>query len=107
VSGGRREPAPGHPVAHAADQQHAQPAEGQWKTAEILILRHQLTVLQRRQPRRPETELGGPDTPRDPLGLSSGPANIRSVAGTSRQAVWTALTPRSDWPMTRRWADLK
>ena len=24
-----------------------------WKTAEILILRHQLTVLQRRQPRRP------------------------------------------------------
>jgi hypothetical protein len=23
-----------------------------WKTAEILILRHQLTVLQRRQPRR-------------------------------------------------------
>src|ERR1039457_4482484 len=25
-----------------------------WKTAEILILRHQLTLLQRRQPRRPE-----------------------------------------------------
>src|ERR1039458_8273736 len=25
-----------------------------WKTAEILILRHQLTVLQRRQPRRPQ-----------------------------------------------------
>src|ERR1017187_7546014 len=25
-----------------------------WKTAEILILRHQLTVLQRRQPRRPK-----------------------------------------------------
>src|SRR6266566_777981 len=24
-----------------------------WKTAEILILRHQLTVLQRRRPRRP------------------------------------------------------
>ena len=24
-----------------------------WKTAEILILRHQLAVLQRRQPRRP------------------------------------------------------
>jgi len=25
-----------------------------WKTAEILILRHQLTVLQRHQPRRPK-----------------------------------------------------
>jgi putative transposase len=28
--------------------------EETWKTAEILILRHQLTVLQRRQPRRPD-----------------------------------------------------
>src|ERR1017187_6225683 len=28
--------------------------EETWKTAEILILRHQLTVLQRRQPRRPQ-----------------------------------------------------
>ena len=27
-----------------------------WKTAEILILRHQLTVLQRRQPRRPDLD---------------------------------------------------
>ena len=27
--------------------------EQAWKTAEILILRHQLAVLQRRQPRRP------------------------------------------------------
>ena len=27
--------------------------EETWKTAEILILRHQLTVLQQRQPRRP------------------------------------------------------
>jgi putative transposase len=27
--------------------------EGAWQTAEILILRHQLAVLQRRQPRRP------------------------------------------------------
>ena len=27
--------------------------EETWKTAEILIQRHQLTVLQRRQPRRP------------------------------------------------------
>ena len=27
--------------------------EEAWQTAEILILRHQLAVLQRRQPRRP------------------------------------------------------
>ena len=34
--------------------------EERWKTAEILILRHQLAVLQRRQPRAPEAGLGGP-----------------------------------------------
>ena len=28
--------------------------EEAWKTAEILMLRHQLAVLQRRQPRRPK-----------------------------------------------------
>jgi putative transposase len=30
--------------------------EETWKTAEIMILRHQLTVLQRRQPRRPDLD---------------------------------------------------
>ena len=30
--------------------------EETWKTVEILILRHQLTVLQRRQPRRPKLD---------------------------------------------------
>jgi putative transposase len=30
--------------------------EEMWKTAEILILRHQLSVLQRRQPRRPNLD---------------------------------------------------
>jgi hypothetical protein len=28
--------------------------EETWKTAEILVLRHQLAVLQRRQPRHPD-----------------------------------------------------
>ncbi|MDQ2873743.1 MAG: integrase core domain-containing protein [Actinomycetota bacterium] len=40
--------------------------EEAWRTAEILILRHQLAVLQRRQPRRPNLKLGGPGTVRDP-----------------------------------------
>src|SRR5512135_3391201 len=30
--------------------------EEAWKTAEILILRHQIAVLQRRQPRRPDLD---------------------------------------------------
>ena len=30
--------------------------EEMWKTAEILILRHQISVLQRRQPRRPKLD---------------------------------------------------
>jgi hypothetical protein len=32
--------------------------EEAWRTAEILILRHQLAVLQRRQPRRPKLTVG-------------------------------------------------
>jgi hypothetical protein len=30
--------------------------EGTWQAAEILLLRHQLTVLQRRQPHRPDLD---------------------------------------------------
>ena len=33
--------------------------EETWKTAEILILRHQLAVLQRQQPRRPRLNWAG------------------------------------------------
>ncbi len=40
--------------------------EEMWNTAEILILRHQLSVLQRRQPRRPKAGLGGPGPARCP-----------------------------------------
>jgi putative transposase len=37
-----------------------------WKTAEILILRHLLAVLQRRQPRRPKLTWGGSGPAGDP-----------------------------------------
>ena len=40
--------------------------EEMWKTAEILILRHQLAVLQRRQPAAAEAGLGGPGSARYP-----------------------------------------
>ena len=33
--------------------------EETWKTAEMLILRHQLAVLQRQQPRRPRLNWAG------------------------------------------------
>jgi putative transposase len=42
---------PGHPTSRALRLSRREEA---WKTAEILILRHQLAVLQRRQPRHPK-----------------------------------------------------
>jgi putative transposase len=43
--------------------------EETWKTAEILILRHQLTVLQRQQPRRPNLDWAGRALPAALLGV--------------------------------------
>jgi hypothetical protein len=41
--------------------------EETWKTAEILLLRHQVTVLKRHQACRPKPELGGSGPARDPV----------------------------------------
>ena len=41
-------------VTRAAAWLRLSQREEAWKTAEILILRHQLAILQRRQPRRPK-----------------------------------------------------
>jgi putative transposase len=43
-------------ITHASSWLRLSQREETWKTAEILILRHQLTVLQRRQPRRPKPD---------------------------------------------------
>ena len=40
-------------ITRTASWLRLSPREETWKTAEILLLRHQLAVLQRRQPRRP------------------------------------------------------
>jgi len=41
-------------ITHASSWLRLSQREETWKTAEILILRHQLAVLQRRQPQRPK-----------------------------------------------------
>src|ERR1019366_1005023 len=67
--------------------------EETWKTAEILILRHLLAVLQRRQPCRPKLGVGGPgpartgaarrDTESPPRhGLGCWSPRTRSCTGT-------------------------
>src|ERR1017187_9396344 len=99
--------------------------EEAWKTAEILILRHQLAVLQRRQPRRPRLNWADravlaallgviPKARRQGLRLLVTPDTIvrwhrdivrrrraaRSVRGrTGRPATRPAIRPRSSgWP---------
>ena len=57
--------------------------EETWKTAEILILRHQLAVLQRRQPRRPNLNWA------DRALL----ATLLSLIPKTRRGVWLLVTP--------------
>src|SRR5450432_2216159 len=66
--------------------------EETWKTAEILILRHQLAVLQRRAAAA-EAELGGP-----------GPARYPARRHTESAAPRTAAAdhPRHDRPLAPR-----
>src|ERR1039457_6170495 len=67
--------------------------EETWKAAEILILPHQLAILQRRQPRPPEAELGGPGTRSDPAQRDTKGAAPRAAAAGHRGHD-PALAPR-------------
>ena len=74
--------------------------EEAWKTAEILILRHQLAVLQRRQPRRPNL------TWADPALLAT---LLTVIPNARRQALRLLVTPDTilRWRrdiVRRRWA---
>ena len=70
--------------------------EERWKTAEILILRHQLAILQRRQP-RPETELGGPGPARGPAGRDT-QSEPPGAAAAGHPGHDRALAPRHRRP---------
>src|SRR6266576_2407646 len=74
--------------------------EEAWQTAEILILRHQLAVLQRRQPRRPNLDWA------DRALLA---ALLAVIPKARRQALWLLVTPDTvlRWHrdiVRRRWA---
>ena len=75
--------------------------EEAWKTAEILILRHQIAVLQRQQP-RPEPGLGGPGIARDPArGATERPPPRAATA--SHPGHDPALAPRHRPPPLGLW----
>src|SRR5882757_347767 len=59
--------------------------EEAWKTAEILILRHQIAVLQRQQPRRPNLDWA--DRAWHPS------AESRRASGDATRSGATSLTP--------------
>ena len=65
--------------------------EEAWKTAEILILRHQLAVLQRRQPRRPNLDCADRALPATLLAV---------IPKARRQALRLLVTPDT----VLRWA---
>src|SRR6266566_5273119 len=89
--------------------------EEAWKTAEILILRHQLAVLQRRQPRRPKLNWADravfaalfgviPKARRQGLGLLVTPDTIVRWHRDIVRRRWTARSMRGKTgrPATRR-----
>jgi len=89
--------------------------EKTWKTAEILILRHQLAILQRRQPRRPKLNWADralfaallsviPKARRHRLRLLVTPVTILRWHGDIIRRRWAARSAhgRSGRPATRR-----
>jgi putative transposase len=89
--------------------------EERWKTAEILILRHQLAILQRRQPRRPKLNWADrallaallsvmPKTRRRRLGLLVTPDTIVRWHRPIVRRRWAArsMRGRTGRPSTRR-----
>ena len=67
--------------------------EEAWQTAEILILRHQLVVLQRRQPRRPRLDWADRGTSRDPARRDTERPPARAAAA-GHPGHHRALAPR-------------
>src|SRR5205814_9148467 len=84
--------------------------EERWQTAEILILRHQLAILQRRQPRRPKLDWADralfatllsviPKTRCPEAGAAGYPGHDRALAPRHRPPpLGRQVNARQDWP---------